>query len=274
MSRFAAVLLVVVSNLVSAPAVTAETIDGDRGKRFAARLAALGQRPAGWHHEYQAARIVKATLTDLGYAVDWQRVLLPNGRYSRNVVGRTPGPTRVVVVAHMDGVYGTVAANDNASGVGGAMEVARVLKDTPGLLVAALGAEERHVTGSPYHLGSLRLVRSLSASERDAIRLVVSLDMIAVGTTLNVRGIEASPNLSARKLLRTAARIGMRASYLQDSGVSDHAEFTRAGVPATLLTWRWDSCWHQPCDRVRRLDPTKLKKAARLTMVAAHAVLN
>jgi hypothetical protein len=130
------------------------------------------------------------------------------------------------------------------------------------------------VTGSPYHLGSLRLVRSLSAAERDAIRLVVSLDMIAVGTTLNVRGIEASPNLSARKLLRTAARIGMRASYLQDSGVSDHAEFTRAGVPATLLTWRWDSCWHEPCDRVRRLDPTKLKKAARLTMVAAHAVLD
>jgi Zn-dependent M28 family amino/carboxypeptidase len=217
---------------------------------------------------------VQRILTDLGYAVDWQRFQIPNGLYSRNVVGRTPGPTRVVVVAHMDGVWGTVAANDNGSGVGGAMEVARVLKDTPGLLVAALGAEERHVTGSPYHLGSLRLLRSLSASEREGIRLVVSLDMIAVGSTLNVRGIESSPNRSARKLLRTAERIGIRASYLQDSGVSDHAEFSRAGVPATLLTWRWDVCWHEPCDRPHRLDPFKLKRAARVTMVAARATLN
>jgi hypothetical protein len=56
--------------------------------------------------------------------------------------------------------------------------------------------------------------------------------------------------------------------------VSDHAEFTRAGVPATLLTWRWDPCWHQPCDRLHRLDPKKLKKGARLTMVAARAVLD
>jgi hypothetical protein len=271
--RAAAALLVVLASLGSTSAASA-AIDGERGKRYAAQLAALGQRPAGWRHEYQAARIVQETLTNLGYAVQWQRVRLPNGRYSRNVIGRTPGPTRVVVVAHMDGVYNTVAANDNASGVGGMVEVARVLKDTPGLLVAALGAEERAVTGSPYHLGSLRLVRSLSAAERDAIRLMVSLDMIAVGSTLNVRGLEASPNRSARKVLRHADRIGIPARYLRDSGVSDHAEFTRAGVPGTLLTWRWDSCWHEPCDRVHRLDPFKLKRAARLTMVAANATLN
>jgi hypothetical protein len=274
MRRFIAALLVVFASLALAPAGTAEVIDGDRGKRLAARLAGLGARPAGRHHEYQAAKIVQRILRDLGYAVTWQRFQIPNGLYSRNVVGRTPGPTRVVVVAHMDGVWGTVAANDNGSGVGGTMEVARVLKDTPGLLVAALGAEERHVTGSPYHLGSLRLLRSLSASEREGIRLVVSLDMIAVGSTLNVRGIESSPNRSARKLLRTAERIGIRASYLQDPGVSDHAEFSRAGVPATLLTWRWDACWHEPCDRPRRLDPFKLRRAARLTMVAANATLN
>jgi hypothetical protein len=114
----------------------------------------------------------------------------------------------------------------------------------------------------------------MTDTELAAIRLVVSLDMIAVGTVLNVRGLESSPNRSARKLLNAAERIGYRVGYLQDSGVSDHAEFTRAGVPATLLTWRWDPCWHQPCDRLHRLDPKKLKKAARLTMVAARAVLD
>jgi hypothetical protein len=272
--RLAAALLVVLASLGSTSADSAAAIDGERAKRYATRIAAQGERIAGSYHEWEVAKMVQRTLRNLGYTVDWQRVRLPNGRYSRNVVGRTPGPTRVVVVAHMDGVHNTVAANDNASGVGGMIEVARVLKDTPGLLVAAVGAEERVVTGSPYHLGSLRLVRSLDAAEREGIRLMVSLDMIAVGGTLNVRGLESSPNRSARKLLRHADRIGIPARYLRDSGVSDHAEFTRAGVPGTLLTWRWDPCWHEPCDRPHRLDPFKLKRAARLTMVAANATLN
>jgi hypothetical protein len=274
MRRSVAVLLAV-SALISAPVAAAEYIDGYRAKKFAGTITALGEnRLAGSYKEYRTSRIVKRALEDLGYGIQVQRFRLPNGDISRNVVGRTPGTIRVVIVGHMDGVHNTQAANDNASGVAGVVEVARVLKNMPGLLVAAVGAEERVVTGSPYHLGSRKLVRSMTAAQRDAIRLVVSLDMIAVGTVLNVRGLESSPNRSARKLLVTAERLGYRVRYLQDSGVSDHAEFTRAGVPATLLTWRWDSCWHRPCDRLYRLEPKKLRKAARLTMLAAHAVLD
>lgn len=268
-------VLLAVSTLASAPVAAAELIDGYRAKRFAGTITALGKnRLAGSHKEYQASTIVKRALEDLGYTVERQPFGLPNGDTSRNVIGRTPGTIRVVIVGHMDGVRNTEAANDNASGVAGVVEVARALKDMPGLLVAAVGAEERAVTGSAYHLGSLRLVRSLTAAQRDTVRLVVSLDMIAVGTVLNVRGLESSPNRSARKLINAAEQLGYRVRYLQDSGVSDHAEFTRAGVPATLLTWRWDPCWHEPCDRLHRLDPKKLKKAARLTMVAARSVLD
>jgi hypothetical protein len=268
-------VLLAVSALVSAPVAAAEAIDGYRAKQFAGKITALGKnRLAGSYKEYRASSIIKGALVDLGYAVERQRFKIPNGDTSRNVVGRTPGTIRVVVVGHMDGVRHTKAANDNASGVAGVIEVARALKDMPGLLVAALGSEEREVTGSSYHLGSLALVRSMTGAQRDAIRLVVSLDMIAVGTVLNVRGLESSPNRSARKLINAAEQLGYRVRYLRDSGVSDHAEFTRAGVPATLLTWRWDSCWHEPCDRLHRLDPKKLRKAARLTMVAARAVLD
>lgn len=273
MGRFLAVVTAVVV-LAPGPSASAATIEGLRAKRFAGELTALGEsRVAGSRKEYLASGIIKRKLEEFGYAVERQRFRLPDGDISRNVLARTPGTIRVVIVAHMDGVYNTVAANDNASGVAGMVEIARALKDIPGLLVAALGAEEREVTGSQYHLGSRRLVRSMTRAELDAIRVVVSLDMIAVGTVLNVRGLESSPNRSARKLLRTAKALGYNASYLQDSGVSDHAEFTRAGVPATLLTWRWDSCWHQPCDRLHRLEPKKLKKAARLTMIAAREVL-
>jgi Zn-dependent M28 family amino/carboxypeptidase len=269
------VLLLAIAVVVAAPFAAAESIDGYRAKSFAGEITALGKnRLAGSLKEYRASTIIKRELESLGYAVERQRFRIPGDDTSRNVIARTPGPLRVVIVGHMDGVHNTKAANDNASGVAGVVEVARVLKDMPGLLLAAVGAEERVVTGSPYHLGSRRLIRSLTDADLASIRLVVSLDMIAVGTVLNVRGLESSPNRSARKLLNTAEQLGYRVSYLRDTGVSDHAEFTRAGVPATLLTWRWDSCWHQPCDRLHRLVPRKLRKAARLTMVAARAVLD
>jgi hypothetical protein len=266
--------LLAVSALVAVPAGTAR-IDGNRMKAFAGDVAALGKdRLAGSAKEYKASVLVKRQLSAFGYTTFRQTFPLPNGDTSRNVIGRTPGVLRVVIVGHMDGVHDTRAANDNGSGTAGVVEVARALRGTPGLLVAGLGSEEREVTGSSLHLGSYKLVNSLSAAERDSIRLMVSLDMIGVGTTLNVRGIEASPNRSARKLLRAAEALGYRASYLRDSGVSDHAEFSRAGVPGTLLTWRWDACWHSPCDEIHRLVPKKLKRAARLTVVAVRQLLN
>jgi Peptidase family M28 len=264
----AAVLLVLVS---SGPAESA--VSGAAAKTWAGRIAAFGQRPAGRPHERQAGALVRRRLAQLGYATALQRFRLPDGRRSRNVVGRTPGRTRVIVVAHIDGVWGTPAANDNASGVGLMLEVARELRRKRGVLVAALGAEERHVTGSSLHLGSVRLLRSFSRAERRRVRFAVSLDMVGVGTTLHVRGIEASPNRSAARALRRARALGIRATYLQDSGQSDHAEMSRSGLPAAWLQWRWDNCWHEPCDVIQRLRPRKLWRAGRVTLAAARAAL-
>jgi hypothetical protein len=271
MGRLAVGILAAVA-LASPPAAQAE-ISGERAKRFVRQLAALGPRPAGSANERQAAGIVRTKLTALGYDIRIQRFRLPNGRYSRNVVGRSAGALRVLVVAHLDGVHGTVAANDNGSGVGAMLEVARALAGREGVLVAALGAEERAVTGSPYHLGSLRLLRSIPRTTQGSIRFAISLDMVGVGPTLNVRGLEASPNRSARRTLTWARALGFRASYLRDSGLSDHAEMTRRGIRAAWLTWRWDACWHSPCDRTHRLDPLKLRRAARLTVYAARSAL-
>jgi hypothetical protein len=263
----AAVLL----TLTAAPAEGA--ISGTAAKNWAGRIASLGQRPAGGAHERQAGEMVRTRLIQLGYSTGLQRFYLPNGRRSRNVVGRTPGPTRVIIVAHIDGVWGTPAANDNASGVAVMLEVARELRGVPGVLVAALGAEERHVTGSSLHLGSVRFLHFLSRAERRAVRFAVSLDMVGVGATLHVRGIEASPNRSARLALRRARALGIRATYLRDSGQSDHAEMSRGRLPAAWLQWRWDACWHEPCDRIRRLKRGKLRTAGRVALSAARAAL-
>lgn len=264
---------VALTALLAAPSAGA-AISGVAAKEWVAKIAALGQRPAGRLHERQAHAIARKRLVALGYTVSTQEFRLPNGRQSQNTVARNPGPLRVIVVAHIDGVWGTPAANDNGSGVGVLLELARELRGRPGVLLAALGAEERHVTGSPYHLGSLRLLRGLSSARRREVRLALSLDMVGVGPTLNVRGIEASPNRSARRTLARARALGISASYLRDSGQSDHAELSRGGVPAAWIEWRWDTCWHSPCDRLERVQASKLRRAGRLALSTAVAFLD
>ncbi len=266
-------MLLVLLVAAVAAAGTASAFNGVMAKRWAAKIAALGQRPAGGTHERQAARIVRERLETLGYTVRTQRFPLPEGGRSLNVVGRTSGPPRVIVVAHMDGVPGTRAANDNGSGVGLMLQLAKYLADKPGVLVAAVGAEERRFTGSGDHLGSRRLARSLSPAQRRGVRLALSVDMVGVGTTLNVRGLERSPNRSARMLLAAARRLGIKASYLRDTGQSDHKELVNAGIPAAWVEWRWDPCWHEPCDRIHRLKPFRLRAAGRVVRNAAFNVV-
>ena len=175
------------------------------------------------------------------------------------------------MVAHLDGVSAGPAANDNGSGIGALLEVARLLGDRPGVLFAALGAEERVMTGSKLHLGSARLLRSLGPADRRRVRLVLSLDMVGYGPTLNIRGLEKGPNRSAVIALAAARRLGLPASYLQDRGQSDHEEFTRGGIPAAWVEWRWDPCWHTACDRTGRVRPEKLSAAIRLAVAAVRA---
>jgi Zn-dependent M28 family amino/carboxypeptidase len=183
------------------------------------------------------------------------------------VIARTEGPASILVVAHLDGVHAGPAANDNASGVAALLELARALRREPGIVFAALGAEERVETGSALHLGSQRLLRELTASEREGIRLAISLDMVGFGPTLNVRGLEPSPNASAELVLRHGG------TYLQDTGQSDHAELTRAGIPAAWIQWRWDPCWHEECDAADRVKPWKLGAVYRLALRAIRDAL-
>jgi hypothetical protein len=246
---------------------------GVRAKQTVRALAVLGPRVAGSVTELRAAGVVRARFARLGLRPVVQRVPLARGGSSRNLVFRTGGGLlRAIVVAHLDGVSAGPAANDNGSGVGALVEVARELGPTPGILYAALGAEEQVMTGSSLHLGSARLLRSLTRAERRSVRVALSLDMVGNGPELNVRGIEVrGPNRSAQAALAAARAIGVHATYLPDRGLSDHEELTRGGVPAAWIEWRWDPCWHKACDRVGRLDTAKLSAAIRLTVRAVRA---
>jgi hypothetical protein len=256
--------------LTAAPAAQVDPA-GVRAKQTVRALAVLGPRVAGSPTERRAAQVVTKRFAKLGLTPVVQAVPLPRGGASRNLVFRTGGmPLRAIVVAHLDGVSAGPAANDNGSGIGALLEVARELGDTKGVLYAALGAEERVMTGSSLHLGSARLLRSLSRAERRSVRLALSLDMVGNGPELNVRGLERIPNRSAQRALAAARALGVHATYLRDRGQSDHEELTRGGVPAAWIEWRWDPCWHTACDRVGRVDPAKLAAAIRLTVNAVR----
>jgi len=231
------------------------------------RIAALGPRPAGSLAEREVVGLLHGRFAALGYKLTLQRFPLPRGGSSRNVVARAAGPVRVLVVAHLDGVSAGPAANDNASGIAVLLELARALRGHDGVIFAALGAEERVETGSSLHLGSHSLPRELTRAEREGIRLAISLDMVGFGPTLNVRGLEPSPNASARLVLRHGG------TYRQDTGQSDHAELTRAGIPAAWIQWRWDPCWHEACDTAGRVKPWKLGAAYRLALAAIRDAL-
>jgi Peptidase family M28 len=245
--------------------------DAGRAHSTVRQIAALGPRPAGSVAERAVGRIVAARLRAAGYRVVVQSVPLPQGGRSLNVVGVPRSPVRAVVSAHLDGVSEGPAANDNASGLSVLLGIARATARQDGVLLAALGAEERAETGSPFHLGAARLLRRFSAAGRRRIRLALNLDMVGVGTRLHVRGIEAVPNRSARAALATARRLGLRVTYLPDPGWSDHAELTRGGMPAAWIQWRDDRCWHRACDRARRVVPEKLRAAAAVVLAALES---
>jgi hypothetical protein len=270
--RWAALAGLLLALLIPPAAGTAEQVDGLRAKRFVRQLAAMGPRPAGSANERRAAQMVASELRRLGYRVVVQRFPLPEGGFSQNVVGIGPGATRAIVVAHLDGVPQGPAANDNGSGVAAMLEVARGLRGKP-VLVAALGAEERAWTASKVHLGSARLMRGISAAGKRRIRVALSLDMVGVGWSFEVRGLEPAPNRSSRLTLAAGRSLGYPVVYHQDGGLSDHAEMTRGGLPASWIEWRWDRCWHTPCDTADRIVPAKVAAAARLALATVRSAI-
>ncbi len=115
---------------------------------------------------------IKSELSAYGYAVSVQGYDV-EGRTYENVFTEKRGgkfPDRILVIgAHYDTVTGTPGADDNASGVAGLLELARLLVNEPiGLTVqfVAFVLEEPPFSRSK-HMGSYVYARSLSRKGTD-----------------------------------------------------------------------------------------------------------
>jgi len=225
----------------------------------------------------RAAEYLRAEFRKLGYQVTSSTFSMWLGGervQGENVVACLEGewPESVAVIAHYDGQFTShQAAEDNASGLGVLLELARVLRQSPhrrGLIFAATDAEEWGM------IGARELARFLKPRHTVA---VVSIDYLTAGPAraleMNCTGQFAGYTpLWLRQLLVASGR-AQSARLDQATGVwewieralevsaQDQGPLLGAGIPAINLATQSPQIealrarYHTPGDTFRNFDP-------------------
>lgn len=172
---------------------------------------------------------------------------------STNVIATKPAKNKkskdkdkvIVLGAHLDSVVGAPGANDNASGTGLMLELARVMKSyqtDKEIKFIAFGSEERGLLGSRYY------VNQLSQAERDNIEAAFIADMVATNydkaENLYAMTVDGSLNIVTQSSESAGARLGNSAILPGTFGSSDHVPFHQAGIPAALFIWMGIDSWN------------------------------
>jgi hypothetical protein len=153
-------------------------------------------------------------------------------------------------------------ADDNASGVAGILELARVfsLEDhrPRGILFAAFAGEELGLKGSYYY------TRHPALPLKDAVAMV-NLDMIGRlrHDVLYLGGIERLPQLRGwveRRLAEEGLVLSARFTAEEDS---DHAPFLHAGVPSLLFFTGLHGDYHKPTDDAQFINLEGMERVLR-----------
>lgn len=270
-----------------------ERLAGEIGERSYRQPAALRE----------AAGYVTGVLEGYGLPVTAQGYEA-KGVWCENLEAEIPGGARreevLLVGAHYDTAYGTPGADDNASGVAGMLELARLLRNSRPARTLRLVA---FVNEEPpfFFFGNMgSKVYATEARRRgDDIRLMVSLEML--GCYSDQPGSQGYPpllkwffpdrgnfigfvsNLKSRASLAALCRAfaasssfpfqKLAAPYLAPGvGWSDQLSFWRQGYPAVMVTdtafYRY-AHYHERTDTPEKLDYSRM---ARVVQGLAGAV--
>ncbi len=188
----------------------------------------------------------------------------------------TPGE-RVIVLAHRDNGIAP-GANDNGSGTGAMLELARAFSSCrPKRTIEFLSstAEEGVTQGIWSYIQAHR-------ADVSSIKSVFDLDMFGVGGRLNLVDDGHWPDHKQKHtewLLRMVEEISDELGYYVGRmtagwGVAESGRFLDAGVPAV---WFWkpdDLYYHSVHDSAEKIDANVQKVVADLVAVAAWRILN
>jgi len=261
----------------------------ERLRRHVRTLAAgIGERHV-WRPQalHAAADYIRGQFESLGYALAPQAYEVYGVR-CENLEVTIPGSSRpgeiVLAGAHYDTVEGSPGADDNASGVAGLIEIARLLRETRPRRTLKLVAFVNEEAPFFYfgEMGSKVYARAARA-RGDDIRLMLSLEML--GCYRDEPGSQAYPpflrwfypargnfiafvsNLRSRRALAEFTR-AFRAqsdfpaerlaapSLVPGVSWSDQLSFWRAGYPALMATdtaFYRNPHYHQATDTPERL---------------------
>ena len=268
----------------TALAVEAADFDPDPALAHAYHLSEeIGDRPGGSLGEQAAAGWLAGHFAALGYEVRVQ----PFPFYRRGVplVGMNVIATRaglpdygvLYAGAHYDTVeripgfaYGGPGANDNASGVGVLLEVARLYASaplTPTLTLIAFGAEEEGLVGSRYFVNHLPIGAQFLAEG------MINLDCVGIGEELHLYYHRAEDQTFAERLPVAPDRI----DWLR-SGSSDHAAFADADIPALLFSMHPETgtCgphYHKPTDTFATLERLAIERTGQAAVNALRYLM-
>ncbi|WP_298865917.1 M20/M25/M40 family metallo-hydrolase [uncultured Microbacterium sp.] len=168
------------------PAALVARVDGDRIMTDVRTLGKTPRDPAQNRDQtIAAAEYVKTQLQDAGLApktidVTLRDITLPT--VWAEIHGQQCADRVFVLTAHYDTVPGSPGADDDASGVAGVLETARILADAQlpaTVVVAAVPFEEE---GSPY-AGAAALATELIEQQHRDVFGMVSAEMLGYATT-------------------------------------------------------------------------------------------
>ncbi|MFQ5803164.1 MAG: M28 family peptidase [Candidatus Methylomirabilales bacterium] len=278
----------------------------DRLEKHVSMLAGeIGERNI-WHPQGLEASVdyIEKALKDLRYQVEVQEFNV-EGTTVANLeaerIGTSLAGEIVIVGAHYDSVIGTPGANDNASGVAGLLEIARLLATeelSRTVRFVAFVNEE-----PPFFLtGDMGSRVYASRSRQGGEDIVAMLSIETIGYYSEDHGSQHYPfpfsyfypntanfigfigNFSSRRLVRRAIGTfrkhtnfpseGLAApEWVTGVGWSDHWSFWKEGYPAIMVTdtalFRYDH-YHTPQDTPEKLDYARTARVVTgLTRVVA-----
>jgi Zn-dependent M28 family amino/carboxypeptidase len=193
---------------------------------------------------------------------------------AKNVVGLLRGThpddqkRAVIVGGHLDGVGtdpdGTVffGANDNASGPGLTIEVARALvarraELRHSVIFVAFASEEQGFGGSEAFVTQFAAL----PGRRESLIGYVNLDVVGCcGDTVSASN---ESDVMVARARRAADQLGV-AFQSTGSASSDQLSFSRRGVHATLLNWSNIGPIHTTADTIDRLSANALRTIGRI----------